>query len=210
MNSVLVNVITGSIILISNASWAGRRIETVLHTAGCETRATSSYDSKVRIRAHFRNLSDRSQTLKVIFQDLSYVASAAFDTDAKAQAQLPGWSKSVENWRTISGVIPNATRSFTLPPRGRWESTVSIQCFYANAKRECILTDAEQGASCTSDIIYVANDTRFSLRVEIDEDRGAVVGSFYVQNLCSKGPCNPSHSYEVGVANYPINGGRPF
>jgi len=201
------------IIFGGGACWAGREIQTVLMSTRCEGKVESGetiYGTTTRLRVHLRNLSKVSQTVKVTYDDLQYTYSAAFTDKPTREAKLfsaPWTSQGVNNWALNAGFVPSHTsEERTILPGGRTEFTMSLQCFYSNSNPNCGLRASELGATTSlNSVVWVVTDNRYSLKLFIKDDGGAVVASAFAQTVCG----GASSVYQ-SMDTFQINGGRPF
>lgn len=200
------------LLLGASPSWGAREFQSLLFNGHCEGATQGAYDSKTRIRVMLRNLSSRTQSIKVFYQDLRFLASAAFGSASDASATLPNWTAGDPKWRKIGGhpadtIFPGpGANDFTdIPPNGALEVNYSFQCFFENSKTNCVLVNSESPAIFTDKIIYTVHDTSFSVKIVIKDDLGAVSAGLFVSNLCNHGA-----NLEQNSQTILLNGGRPF
>jgi len=195
----------------------GRVVQTVLQTSRCEGSVNGAWDGKTRIRVALRNISPLAQPVYITIQDIRASASVAFLDATKALANLSSWTRS-GNWRSIPdpsqvagvGLMGDTTGPITVTAYNHVELTKSLQCMYSLAgdwsDPKCKFLSTELSSpGILTDATYVVIDHSFSVRICVDEDKGAVIGNVYSQSICVGDNISYSES-----ASFPINGGRPF
>ena len=210
-----VGIILGGFIFTENA-WAVRKAYTTTGQLISEQMPSTPINMRgvvTRAQVELINLSNVVQTATVRIMDYDIYQTVDFDSPASAVASLSApWLQNTTypDLMARGGIITGIPEiTLTIPANGKRTAYWSINCKVENnALASACFFDESLWSGYTVPYINHGGRQNTSMRfsIEVTEDRGALLGSYAIEQYVALNANNGPSS----VINREINGGRPF